>query len=75
MKDIHIPVKRQKSEIKWLTACFCVAFLTNILSILIYKTSWSEVFTQFLWVLVITGVFYALSVAVRVLLYWIKRLF
>ena len=75
MKDIHIPIKRQKSEIKWLVACFCIAFLTNILSILIYKTSWSEVFTQLLWVLVVTGVFYAISVAVRVLLCLIKRLF
>jgi hypothetical protein len=75
MKDLHIPVKRQKSELKWLAGCFCLAFLLNILSIIIYRTLWSEIFTQLLWVLIITCVIYAVSVFLRLGLYLIKRLF
>ncbi|HCC52760.1 MAG TPA: hypothetical protein DEQ30_12490 [Porphyromonadaceae bacterium] len=75
MKDIHISAGRQKSELKWLAGCFCVAFLLNILSIIIYKTLWSEIFTQFLWVLIITCVLYAVSVFLRFGFYLIKRLF
>jgi len=75
MKDIQIPVKLQKNELKWLAGCFCVAFMTNILSIIIYQTPWSEIFSQFLWVLIITGVFYAVSVIPRVLFCLIKRYF
>jgi hypothetical protein len=75
MKDLHISVKRQKSELKWLAGCFCIAFFLNILSIIIYKTSWSEIITQLLWVLIITGVIYAASAFLRLGFYFIKRLF
>jgi hypothetical protein len=75
MKDLHISVKRQKSELKWLAGCFCTAFLLNVLSILIYKTLWSEVFTQLLWVSIITCVLYAVSVFLRFIFYLVKRLF
>jgi NADH:ubiquinone oxidoreductase subunit K len=75
MKDLHISIRRQKAELKWLAGCFGVAFLLNILSIIVYKTSWSEVFTQLLWVLVITFVLYAVTVGLRVILYIVRRLF
>lgn len=75
MKDLNISAKRQKFELKCLAVCFCTAFLINILAILIYKTSWSEVFTQLLWVLIITCVLYAGSVVLRVLYFLIRRLF
>ena len=72
MKDILITPKRQIAEIIWLIACFCVAELINMISIIIYGTSWSELYTQVLWVLLITCVLYAISVAFRVFLYLIK---
>lgn len=75
MKDLHISVKRQVFELKCIAACFCMAFLLNVLAILIYKTSWSEVYTQLLWVLIITCALYGLSVLLRVLYYLIRRLF
>ena len=75
MKDIVIPAKLQKSELKWLVGCFFAAVLTNIVSIIVYETSWSEVYTQILWVLIITCAFYAISVTLRVLLYMVRRLF
>ena len=75
MKDICIPAKLQKSEIKWLAISFCMAFLINIVSIIVYDTSWSEVYTQILWVFILMAALYAVSVVLRVLLYMIKRLF
>ena len=75
MKDINLSVKLQKAEIKWFVACFCAAFLMNIISIIVYKTSWSEVYTQILWILVIACAFYAISVAIRLLIFFIKKLF
>ena len=69
MKDIHISVKRQKTELKWLLGCFCLAFLLNIAAIMIYKTVWSEVFTQLWWVLFFTLGFYIISLIIR----WLYR--
>ncbi len=75
MRDFYISVQRQKTELKYIIACFCVAFLINIVAILIYKTSWSEVFKQLLWVLIIACALYAVSVILRVLYSIVKRLF
>ena len=75
MKDLHISAGRQKSELKWIAGCFSVAFLLNVLSIIIYETSWSEVFYQFRWVFIITCAFYAASVILRVVVYLLRRLF
>ncbi|MDR3250385.1 MAG: hypothetical protein LBT42_01790 [Tannerella sp.] len=75
MKDITISVKRQKTELKWLLASFCTAFLLNILSIIMYATSWDESYSQLLWVLAITVILYAVSIGFRLLFYAIKKLF
>ena len=74
MKDITISSKRQKAELIWLAVSFCVAVLLNVFSIILYNTNWSEIYTQILWVLIITCFLYALSVGVRIVLYYIKRL-
>ena len=75
MKDILIPVRLQKLEIIWFIACFFAAIIFNVVSIIIYDTSWSEVYTQWIWVLIIWGVFYAISVAIRVMYYLAKYFF
>ncbi|MDR2775884.1 MAG: hypothetical protein LBC19_14340 [Tannerella sp.] len=75
MKDINISSVRQKTELNWLAGSFCIAFLLNIMSIIIYKTSWSEVVTQLLWVFIITLVLYAVAVAIRLAVYILRRLF
>jgi nucleoside recognition membrane protein YjiH len=75
MKDIIITVKQQKTELKWLLACFCLAILLNVASIIIYKTSWNELFTQILWVLFFTLGFYAVSFVVRFVYNGIKKNF
>ena len=79
MKDIKITTKRQKIEIIWLVASFCIAILLNVFSIIFYKTAWSELYSQTLWVLTLTGILYALSVGIRVgiwvVIYLYKRYF
>ena len=74
MKDITISSKQQKIELIWLVASFCVSCLLNVISIILYKTNWSEIYSQILWVLVITCAIYAVSVGIRITLYLIKRL-
>lgn len=74
MKDIHISAKRQKTEMKWFFFLFCATFLLNIISIFIYKTRWTEVYTQLLWVLALSCFFYLGSVLLRFAVYFIRRL-
>ena len=54
MKEIVLSVKRQKTEIKIFSVCIALAYLMNIISIIAYGTSWSELWTQSLWMLLIT---------------------
>ena len=53
MKEIVLSVKRQKTEIKIFCVCIALAYLMNIISIIAYGTSWSELWTQSLWMLLI----------------------
>ena len=75
MKDIIISPGQQKIELIWMVACFCAAVLINVFSIILYKTNWSEVYSQFLWVMIITCVLYAGSVGCRIAIYLVKRIF
>lgn len=67
MKDIIFSVKQQKTEIKVLFTCIVLAYLLNIISIITFGTEWSELWTQSLWMLILTCGLYALSVVLRLL--------
>ena len=73
MKEIVVSVKRQKTEIKIFCACIALAYLMNVVSIIAYRTSWSELWTQSLWMLVIACGFYGVSVFLRLLYYGLFR--
>lgn len=53
MKDIKITIttKRQRTEIRLLGVCLALAFLLNIISIIVFNTEWKELYTQLLWVI------------------------
>jgi uncharacterized membrane protein (DUF485 family) len=60
MRDINISAKQQKIELRWLLGCFCFAFLLNFTAILLYETSWTELYSQIFWILIITfGLYFA----------------
>lgn len=68
MKDIVIPAKRMKSELKILLACWIVANLVNVFAILKYDTNWIEIITFQPMVLLITLALYLLTWVTRLLL-------
>ena len=74
MKDIVFTAKQQKLEIKILCACVVLAYSLNIISIIAYDTSWSELWTQALWMLLLSGIFYGLSIFFRIVYWAIRRL-
>jgi len=73
MRDFLITTKQQKTEIIWFIACFCCAVLLNVFSIFFYQTSWKELYTQLLWVAIITCVLYAVSVGIRICIFLIRK--
>ncbi|MFA5650202.1 MAG: hypothetical protein WC914_03570 [Proteiniphilum sp.] len=74
MKDIVISAKRVKKEATILLACFTMAFIINVASIVIYKTSWLEIFTQIGYVIIITLTLYLVVAFIRLIIYLIYRL-
>jgi len=74
MREIRISVKRQWEEMKWFAFSFLAAFLLNVVSIIVYGTSWTELWTQILWVLALTLFIYVVCVVVRIICSIVRRL-
>ncbi|MBQ6244833.1 MAG: hypothetical protein IJK55_09000 [Bacteroidales bacterium] len=72
MKDTLITARRKKTEIITALVCFALAFLLNIVCILVYKTPFKEVFTQIGYIVVISVALYVIWTAIR-LLVWLIR--
>lgn len=75
MKDIVFTSTRQKKELRIFGICFAIGFLMNVISIIIYKTSWIEIFTQLGYVLAIAIVLYLLLAIFRGIIKWIRKAF
>jgi len=75
MKDIVITPKQIKKELLVLLVCFVLSFIINIVAIVVYKTSWIEVFSQIGYVIIISVVLYILISLVRLIVSGIKKLF
>ena len=74
MRDFIIKVKHQKIEIVILTLCFILAFALNMVAILIYKTQWKELYTQWYVVILLSFCIYTLTLFVRLILIGIKKI-
>lgn len=74
MKDIVFTKERQKKELLIFGVCFAIGFLMNLISIIIYKTPWYEVFSQLGYVFVIALVLYILLSIVRGVIKLIKSI-
>jgi hypothetical protein len=75
MKDILIKSKRIKKDLLYLLVSLALADLLNVISIIVYKSSWKEIFTQLGYVFMIGILFYILSIIIRVLVRVIKSFF
>ena len=74
MKDIVIKWKWIKREIYLILLFYVVANLVNLISIMVYSTSWSEIYTSQLFVLYITEWLYIISIVVRLIYFGIRHL-
>jgi len=74
MRDFIIKVKHQKIEIVILALCFILAFALNMVAILIYKTQWKEIYTQWYVVILLSFCIYTLTLFVRLIFIGIKKI-
>jgi len=65
--DTLIPARVKRREALILLVCFVLALVLNIAGILIYDTSWKELFTQLPVVLAITAVVYLVTAIARLI--------
>ena len=73
MKDTLITAKRKKTELLTALACLGIAFLINIVCIICFHTSFSEVFTQIGYVFVIALGLYLIWTAIRLIVWLFRR--
>lgn len=75
MKELIISSKRLKKEGLYFGSAFVGAFLLNVISIIRFKTQWSELYTQLGYVLMISIILYVLIIIVRLVIKTIKSIF
>ena len=69
MPTIHIPDHRLRFELLSLLVCFLIANALNVYAIIHYESPAIELLSSILYVLMTTGVLYAVWVVVRLLVY------
>ena len=72
MKDFVIKWKWVKKEIVIILMIYVAVNLLNVLSILVYNTSWNEIITSQLYILFITEWLYFISIFVRLVYFGIR---
>lgn len=75
MKDIIIGAKRIKTELLTFLACFVIANLLNLYSIIAYKTAYVELLTQIFYVLLFSVALYIVWTIIRIIIFTSKKLF
>lgn len=71
-KDTIITIRQKKTEGIILLCCFILSNILNFLAIIIYKTNLMEMLTEWFAVLVLSFVFYVLTLIVRLAYYSVK---
>lgn len=74
MKDIIISKQIQKRELKIFLVCLILAEIINAFAIILYKTHWYELFTYLGYVTCIALFFYLITLFVRLVYLFVKRL-
>lgn len=73
MKDIIITAKKRQKEIKLYLLCLASAFGLNLFSIIYYQTEWKELYTQIIWVFIVSFALYFLLLPIRIPLSLIRK--
>lgn len=74
MKDIIITQKNIKKESIFLLGSLMAAILLNVYAVLKYNTDWSELYTQFHIILLLSVVIYVLIVLLRIIVSLVSRI-
>ena len=71
-KDTVITGKQKRQEILLLLLSFAASNILNVIAIICYKTPFREIYTQMFVVVILALVLYILTIAVRLVVYFIK---
>ena len=74
MKDRVFTVKRQIKELRILLLCLVFTFLLNIVAVILYKTSWIEIFTEIGYVVAVAIILYLIIFLIRLIIFSVKAL-
>lgn len=74
MKDTILAARRKKIELITLLACFIIANLVNLYSIITYHTPMKEMATSIFYVIIFTVGLYIFWTLLRILFYGVKAL-
>ena len=75
MKDTIITARRKKKELTIFAVCLAMAVLVNAACIISYKTSWTELFTQVGFTVVVAVMIYCIAAIARLLWTLVKKIF
>jgi hypothetical protein len=75
MKDLVVPAKSIRREIRLLAGCLLLALLTNVGAIIAYEGRWIELLTTWRVTLVLALGFYGLFALPRLCWVGLRRLF
>ncbi|MCM1448908.1 MAG: hypothetical protein NC082_01055 [Clostridiales bacterium] len=75
MKDTVITARRKLTELLWLAGCLIAAIGVNIYAIVRYDAGWAELLSSMGYVLVFAIVLYMATVAIRLAVRLLVRIF
>jgi len=64
--------RRQRVELLILAICFLLAFMLNVVAIMLYHTSWKELYSQWIAVILLSLFLYALTWIIRFIFWGVK---
>ena len=74
MKDIIITPRHLKKQFAAFLICFAIAFILNIIGIVVYKTAWSELLTSLKYVFIVAFVLYIIVLLIRLIIFTFKTI-
>ena len=75
MKDIKITNQHIRRELLWLLIAFVIANFMNVYAISAYETSWSEMFSQLGYIIILSFVLYVVLWILRGIFRLVKGIF